>query len=63
MVYVEQNQMQILFQRHTNESPPFMQIQLRSPVDNFMHLQKLCLSLHKDMDQLCIEYSGLYIDS
>ena len=28
-----------------------------------MQLQKLCLSLHKDMDQLCTEYSGLYVDS
>ena len=40
-----------------------MQIHLRCLVEYLLQLQKLCLALHKDMDNLCSEYSGLYIDS
>ena len=62
-VYIEQNKVQIFFQRHPNESEPNMQIHMRSPIQNFLQLQKLCLVLHQDMDKLSSEYSGLYIDS
>ena len=61
-VYIEQNTVQILFQRHPVEFEPNMQIHLRCSIDNLLQLQKLCLALHKDMDNLCMEYSGLYID-
>ena len=40
-----------------------MQIHLRCFPENLLQLQNLCLALHKDMDNLCSEYSGLYIDS
>ena len=61
-VYIEQNAVQILFQRHPFELEPYMQIHLRCSIDNLLQLQQLCLDLHKDMDNLCNEYSGLYID-
>ena len=53
-VYIEQNTVQILFQRHPREHEPYMQIRLRCSIDNLLPLQKLCLDLHKDMDNLCI---------
>ena len=62
-VYVRQDKVQILFQRFPDQTEPKMQIHLRCPVDRLLQLQKLCLSLHTDMDKLCSEYSGLYIDS
>ena len=61
-VYIEQDSVQILFQRHPYEFEPYMQIHLRCSPDNLLQLQKLYLTLHKDMDNLCNEYSGLYID-
>ena len=61
-VYIEQDKVQILFQRHSPELKPHMQIHLRCTIENLLQLQKLCLALHKDMDNLCNEYSGLYID-
>ena len=61
-VYIEQDKVQILFQRHHHKSEPNMQIHLRCPIDKLIQLQKLCLALHRDMDNLCMEYSGLYID-
>ena len=62
-VYVEQNAVQILFQRHPYEFEPSMQIHLRCSIDNLLQLQKIYLVLYQDMDNLCNEYSGLYIDS
>ena len=62
-VYIEQNGVQIFFQRHQHEIEPCMQINLRCFPENLLQLQNLCLALHKDMDYLCSEYSGLYIDS
>ena len=61
-VYIEQDSVQILFQRHPYEFEPYMQIHLRCSPDNLLQLQKLYLTLHMDMDNLCNEYSGLYID-
>ena len=61
-VYIEQDGVQILFQRHPFKFEPIMQIHLRCSIDNLLQLQKFCLTLHKDMDNLCSEYSGLYID-
>ena len=61
-VYIEQDKVQILFQRHPDEMEPCMQIHLRCSIKNLLQLQKLCLTLHQDMDNLCNEYSGLYID-
>ena len=61
-VYIEQNGVQILFQRHPLEFEPNMQIHLRCSIDNLLQLQKLCLTLHENIDNLCNEYSGLYID-
>ena len=62
-VYIEQDNVQILLWRHPYEVEPYMQIHLRCSIKNLLQLQKLCLALHKDMDNLCSEYSGLYIDS
>ena len=62
-VYIEQNGVQIFFQRHPSGHEPYMQIHLRCFAEYLLRLQKLCLALHKDMDNLCSEYSGLYIDS
>ena len=62
-VYIEQNGVQIIFQRHPYGHEPHMQIHLRCLAEYLLRLQKLCLALHKDMDNLCSEYSGLYIDS
>ena len=62
-VYIEQNGVQIFFQRHPRGHEPYMQIHLRCSLDNLLQLQKMCLALHNDMDNLCSEYSGLYIDS
>ena len=62
-VYIEQNTVQVLFQRHPQNLEPCMQIHLRCSIENLLLLQKLCLSLHKEMDNLCKEYPGLYIDS
>ena len=62
-VYIEQNAVQIFVQRQPDECEPCMQIHLRCSIKNILPLQKLCLALHQDMDNLCSEYSGLYIDS
>ena len=62
-VYIEQDNVQILFQRHPHEMEPYMQIHLRCSIKDLLQLQKLYLALHQDMDNLCNEYSGLYIDS
>ena len=62
-VYIEQDNVQILLWRDPYEVEPYMQIHLRCSIKNLLQLQKLCLALHKDMDNLCSEYSGLYIDS
>ena len=61
-VYIEQNAVQVLFNRHPHNPEPCMQIHLRCSIENLLPLQKLCLSLHKEMDNLCKEYPGLYID-
>ena len=62
-VHIEQNSVQILVQRKNGECEPCMQIHLRCSIENMLPMQKLCLALHQDMDNLCSEYSGLYIDS
>ena len=62
-VYIEQDNVQILFQRQPHEMEPCMQIHLRCSIKDLLQLQKLYLALHQDMDNLCNEYSGLYIDS
>ena len=62
-VYVEQNGVQIFFQRHQHEFEPYMQIHLRCSIWNLLRLQRVFLALHQDMGNLCSEYSGLYIDS
>ena len=62
-VYIEQNSVQVLVRRQPDECEPCMQIHLRCSIENMLPLQKLCLALHHDMDNLCSEYSGLYIDS
>ena len=62
-VYIEQDNVQILLQRHPHEVEPYMQINLRCSIKNLLQLQRQCLVLHQDMDNLCSEYSGLYIDS
>ena len=45
------------FQRHPYGHEPHMQIHLRCLAEYLLKLQKLCLALHKDMDNLCSEYS------
>ena len=62
-VYIEQNAVQVFLLRHPQDIEPYMQIHLRCTFENIFELQKLCVALHQDIDDLCIEYSGLYIDS
>ena len=62
-VYIEQNWVKLLFQRHKNEPQPFMEIHIRCFIDDILELKDFILSVHQDMGNLCKEYPGLYIDS
>ena len=62
-VFVEQDDVQILIQRHTQQSEPSVQIQLRSPITHLLKLQHLLLALYHDMDNLCSELPRLVVDA
>ena len=62
-VYIEQNRVKLLFQRHPNKPQPFMEIHIRCFIEDILELKNLFLSVHQDISALCKEYPGLYIDS
>ena len=61
-VYIEQNAVKIFVERRWNKCEPCIYIHVRCSIEDLYRLQRLCLALHQDMDNLCNEYSGLYID-
>ena len=62
-VFVQQDDVQILIERHTKQSEPSVQIQLRSPITHLLKLQHLLLALYEDMDNLCSELPRLVVDA
>ena len=62
-VFVEQDDVQILIQRDTQQSEPSVKIQFRSPITHLLKLQRLLLALYHDMDNLCSELPRLVVDA